>query len=339
MKKNLPRNFLKTDAEKAIKNTVLACMRDSAPDGELLDCLRLLVQQEGCAACTIILELLMHRNFRQEEAAHYWQDIVAHHRMMSVALGRVVGLSVAVCDYFSLHDKGASVAKLIDVHEFEAMYMERQFDSLTGLYNKQTMESALRQEFSRAERHQRRLSILFLDLDAFKKINDSHGHLAGDKMMQHVGRILEQNKRSVDIAARFGGDEFVLVLPDTGKGEALGLAERIRTEISRETMVVENREVGLTVSGGIATYPDDARNCEDVFHCADKALYRAKHLGKNIVLAHGQKICRGKRLKSMIPGPLAEMIPDAFSSALSPGRARSCLGTQGNDPEIFAQAQ
>lgn len=337
MEKNMPRNFLKTEAENTIKNTVLGCLRNSAPDGELLDCLHLLVQQEGGSACKVILELLMHRDFSQEEATHYWAEIVSHHRTMSDSLGRSVSLSVAVCDYFSLHDRGGSVAKLIDVHEFETMHIERQFDFLTGLHNKQTMESALSQEFNRAERYQRKLSILFLDLDSFKEINDRHGHLAGDKILQRVGKVLAESKRSVDIAARFGGDEFVLILPDTDKSDALDLAERIRREISRETMVVDSKRVCLTVSVGIATYPDDAKSCKDVFRCADNALYRAKSKGKNSVQAHEQKRCRCKWMEGLVPTPMTEVIPDPFPEGPSPRMNPICPGSRSNDPEIFFQ--
>lgn len=296
MEKKLPRNFLKSASENTIKNSVLANLRNQSQGEDLLDSLNLLVLHEGKAACKVILELLMHREFGYDEAENYWKDIVNHHRSMSASLGRPVALSVAVCDYFSLHGKGVNFPKLIEVHEFEAMHLERQFDFLTGLHNKQTLETALKLEFARAERYRSKLSLLFLDLDSFKDVNDRHGHLAGDRMLQHVGRILAQNKRSVDIAARFGGDEFVILLPDTDKKDAMGLAERIRIEINREMLVVDNRELRLSVSGGIATYPDDALSGKELFKCADKALYQAKRFGKNIIVLHEPEKRRAKRV-------------------------------------------
>ena len=315
MEQKLSRNFLKSDSENTIKNTVLASLMNQTPVEDLMEKLNYLIRQEGGAACKIILELLIHREFGTEESVQYWQGIVDHNRTMSVSLGRPVSLSVTVCDYFSLHDKGVNFPKLIDMHEFEAMHIERQFDFLTGLHNRQTLEKALNQEFTRAERYHRKLSVLFLDLDCFKEINDRHGHLAGDRMLQHVGRILTQNKRSVDIAARFGGDEFVMLLPDTDKKDALGLAERIRTEISKQIIVAENREVSLTVSGGIATYPDDALSGKGLFKCADSALYQAKHLGKNIVLLHEPEKRRSKRVEISAPLTITQIDAEPFRLA------------------------
>ena len=317
MKKKLPRNFLKSDSENSIKNNVLTSLR-SQPQGEdLLDSLNLLVLQEGAVACKVILELLMHRDFGCEEAEHCWKGIVDHHRVMSASLARPVALSVAICDYFSLQGKGFNFPKLIEAHEFEAMHIERHFDFLTGLHNKQTLETAINLEFRRAERYRTKLSVLFLDLDSFKEINDRHGHLAGDKILQHVGNILTQNIRSFDIAARFGGDEFVILLPETDKKDALDLAERIRTEINR-VFIVENQEVRLTVSGGIATYPDDAMSSNELFTCADKALYRAKHFGKNIVLLHQPENRRDNRMD--IPAHLtaAQLDTEAFHLVVPP---------------------
>jgi len=301
MEENLLRTLLKSDSENNIKSTVLNCLQNPTQGEELVDSLNTLVRQDGKTACKVILELLMHHDFGYEEAERFWQDIVDHHRLMSASLGRPVGLSVAVCDYFSLHGKGVSFPKLIDVHEFEAMHNERYHDFLTGLHNRQSLEMALSMEFGRAERYQRKFSVLFLDLDAFKKINDIHGHLAGDRILQHVGRILLQSKRSVDIAARFGGDEFVLLLPDTDKKEALQLAERIRAEVCGEIFVVDNETVSLTVSGGVATYPDDAQSAKGVCKCADETLYQAKHFGKNIVLAHASEKRRSTRVDFLAP--------------------------------------
>ena len=326
MEQEMPGQFLEADSENSIKNAVLTCLRSATSGGHLLDSLDLLVQQEGRSACKIILEVLMHREFNAEEAAQYWWEIVDHHRTLSASLGRPVSLAVAVCDYFSLHDKGINFPKLIDVHEFEAMHSERQFDFLTGLHNRQAMEMALSREFSRAERYQRKLSVLFLDLDSFKEINDQHGHLAGDKMLQHVGRILARNKRAVDIAARYGGDEFVMLLPDTDKKEALAQAERIRAEISQEILAVEGKEVRLTVSGGIATYPDDALSDKGVFKCADEALYQAKHLGRNSVLLYESEKRLAKRVDITAPLTVTQIDAEPFDLLPMQSKNMSCSG-------------
>lgn len=315
MDQNLLQNFLKSDSENTIKYHVLAILRTPPSDEDFMGILNLLVQEKGKTACKVILELLMHRDFEHEEAEQCWGEIVDHHREMSTSLERPVSLTVAVCDYFSLHGQGSNFPTLIDVHEFEAMHIERQFDFLTGLHNKHALETALCQEFRRAERYHTKLSVLFLDLDSFKEINDRHGHLVGDRMLQHIGRILAQTVRSFDIAARFGGDEFAILLPETDKKEALDLAERIRTEINETILAVENKEVRLTVSGGIATYPDDALSGKELFTCADKALYQAKHFGKNNVRLHKPEKYRVRRVEVLPPLTIFQIDEDQFNLA------------------------
>lgn len=285
----------------------------------LVDTLDLLVKQEGKLACKVILELLVHRDFGDEEAARYWQEIVAHRHMLSVALGREVTLFVAICDYFSLNGNGVDFPKLVDVHQFESMHSEQQFDFLTGVCNRQALEASLSNEFSRAERHRRKLSVLFIDLDSFKEINDRLGHPVGDKMLQHIGKILIRNKRSGDVAARYGGDEFAMVLPDTGKEDALVLARRINREVNKEAVAVDGREVRLTISGGIATYPDDAASSKDLLKCADDALLQAKRLGRDIVLAHQPEKRRAQRVAIVAPLTLRQL----GASSLDPAPMRS----------------
>ena len=328
MEKKIPRKVLQSDSEKSIKNKVLTTLQNQPQEEGLLDSLNLLVQQEGTVACKVILELLMHRAFGYEEAELSWKGIVDHHRVMSASLARPVALSVTVCDYFSLHGKGVHFPKLIEAHEFEALHIERQFDFLTGLHNKQTLETAFNLEFSRAERYHTKLSILVLDLDCFKEINDRHGHLAGDRMLQHIGSILAQSIRSFDTAARFGGDEFVILLPETDKNEALELAERIRTKINREMFVVETSEIRLTVSGGVAAYPDDALSSKELFKCADKALYQAKHFGKNIVLQHKPEPRRDSRPDTPVHLTISQFDREAFRLVSEFGRPmRPATGT------------
>ncbi|MFH7319631.1 GGDEF domain-containing protein [Desulfurivibrio sp. D14AmB] len=289
------------DAEKRVRELVLDHLRHPEAVEPLVDTLDRLVRREGEIACKVILELLVHRDFSREEAARYWQEIVAHRHMLSLALGREVTLYVAVCDYFSLNGNGVNHPKLVDVYQFESINSEKQFDFLTGVYNRKALETSLGREFSRAERHRRKLSVLFIDLDSFKEINDDFGHLVGDKVLRHVGKILTRNKRSGDIAARYGGDEFAMILPDTGKEEALVLAQRINGEVNRELIAAEGMEVRLTVSGGIATYPDDAASGQELLKCADEALLQAKRLGRNLVLAYRSEKRQAQRLALEAP--------------------------------------
>jgi diguanylate cyclase (GGDEF)-like protein len=152
-------------------------------------------------------------------------------------------------------------------------------DPLTGLYNRRFLSEALEKEVSRCERYGSESSLVILDLDDFKAINDVHGHAVGDDVLREVARIGEGLVRPHDSFARIGGEEFAMLLPETSQLDALLIAERLRTAISRASIVPDRR---VTVSGGVASCPGDARTREDLHRRADAALYWAKRNGKDI---------------------------------------------------------
>lgn len=156
-------------------------------------------------------------------------------------------------------------------------------DELTGLFNRRFYDQKIVAEFRRSKRNLTPLSIVLLDIDHFKQVNDTYGHLAGDKCLSWVGQIIKQNiKRSSDIACRYGGEEFVLILPDTDTQGATALAENIREAILAFDFIVEKNELPLTISSGVSTYiQQDHFTHLDIFAAADKALYQAKQLGRN----------------------------------------------------------
>jgi diguanylate cyclase (GGDEF)-like protein len=155
-------------------------------------------------------------------------------------------------------------------------------DDLTRLYNARYLHLALRRESKLADRTDRPVSLLFLDLDGFKVVNDRHGHLAGSKALVEVGAVLKSCARETDIVARFGGDEFAVVLPDTATPGAVSLAERIRAAINGHMFLTgDGLSVRLTASIGIATLPGGASSAEDLLRVADTAMYRVKAAGKN----------------------------------------------------------
>jgi len=124
-------------------------------------------------------------------------------------------------------------------------------------------------------------SLVFFDLDDFKKVNDSFGHPAGDLVLKSVAELILREKRLTDIAVRYGGEEIVLLLPDTSKASAMNLATRIRQKVERSQLVHQGRLIKQTMSGGVASFPLDTDVPEELIECADRALYRAKHKGKN----------------------------------------------------------
>jgi diguanylate cyclase (GGDEF)-like protein len=155
-------------------------------------------------------------------------------------------------------------------------------DDLTRLFNSRYLNLYIGREIKRCKRHGIPLSVIFLDLDGFKGVNDAHGHLAGSRTLTEVGAILVEAVRESDILARYGGDEFVVVLPETPPSGALVIAERIRRAIECHVFL---REVGLeariSASFGIASYPDHALTPEGLIQKADQAMYRVKDRDKN----------------------------------------------------------
>jgi diguanylate cyclase (GGDEF)-like protein len=155
-------------------------------------------------------------------------------------------------------------------------------DDLTGLYNARYLHQVLRREAKRASRSGRPLSMLFLDLDGFKRVNDTHGHLAGSKALSEAAGVIRACARETDIVARFGGDEFSLVLPDTGREGAAAVAERIRDRIRTFRFLADDGfNMRLTASIGVATLPDVAASAEELLRAADQAMYRVKAAGKD----------------------------------------------------------
>jgi diguanylate cyclase (GGDEF)-like protein len=158
-------------------------------------------------------------------------------------------------------------------------------DDLTQLYNSRYLNQVLRRETKRASRSGRPLSLLFMDLDGFKSINDSHGHLFGSRALVEAADVVRKSARETDVCARFGGDEFAVVLPDTGGEGAYAVGERIRERIAAHAFLAEDGlRIRLTASVGVATLPDVAASAEELLKAADQAMYRVKDAGKNGIL-------------------------------------------------------
>ncbi|MEQ5816356.1 diguanylate cyclase [Marinobacter sp. NFXS11] len=161
-------------------------------------------------------------------------------------------------------------------------------DPLTGLLNRREMSRVLDEELQRARRYQRPMAVLWVDFDHFKDVNDTYGHAAGDSVLRGISRLLLGSVRSVDSIGRFGGEEFVIVLPEMDLEEAQETAERLRRKVAEEPQPLGNGEaVPLTISVGVAVYPDHGQTASTLCAAADKAMYLAKDRGRNCVaMAH-----------------------------------------------------
>ncbi|MCB0407999.1 MAG: GGDEF domain-containing protein [Bdellovibrionales bacterium] len=156
-------------------------------------------------------------------------------------------------------------------------------DDLTDLYNQRYLPLVLDSEMARAKRACTKFSVLFLDLDHFKKVNDSKGHWVGSRLLVEMSQLVKRNVRSCDYAFRYGGDEYVIVLVDTDATGALVVGERLRKEVEETTFIVDGHKIQLTVSVGIACYPDHATTRQQVIEMADEAMYYGKNKSRNVV--------------------------------------------------------
>ena len=159
-------------------------------------------------------------------------------------------------------------------------------DDLTTLYNVRHLHTLLESEILRAARYRKKFSMIFLDLDRFKNVNDTYGHMHGSQLLRETAIVIQSHIRTVDYGVRYGGDEFVVLLPETDKRAAVQIAERLRAAVERNSFLRDKGlDVHFTASFGVATFPDDAQTKDDLIHMADEAMYRVKNTTRNSVSA------------------------------------------------------
>jgi diguanylate cyclase (GGDEF)-like protein len=163
-------------------------------------------------------------------------------------------------------------------------------DPLTRIPNRRHLYQIAAREMARARRYNYPFSLLIVDIDRFKQVNDTYGHLAGDEVLQSVAAIVKNTLRREDCFARFGGEEFIVLLPCTDTIAALGVANRIRTLIASSSLIVQGRAIAVTASIGIATYRYEDRDLDGLIARADAALLSAKHQGRNRCIVHSSNL-------------------------------------------------
>ncbi len=247
-----------------------------------------------------LLFVLAHLRLPPSEAREHWKKILGIRKHLQDTVGPPIDIRVALVHYFVSVNPKLHSPTVIELRLFQQTQASVYRDGLTGLYNYRYLLEHLPREIDRNNRHEMSLALIMVDIDDFKHYNDSFGHQAGNLALMEIGEILEDATRSTDIVVRYGGEEFVAVLPASGKEDAHLVAERIRRGVARHRF----RESGLTVSLGIAAYPGDATDHEDLISSADSAMYMAKSRGKNRVCLSGDDRRAFRRIRAELDGHL-----------------------------------
>jgi len=281
----------------SIQASILECCTSATNDNELIEKIEHLVQTKGNAVYPAFFSTLTSLELNSDEAKKYWSDVLVHRQKLSDALEREVCLIPAIIDYLYFKIRSLKSPQIVDSNAFAKVVKESTHDSLTGLFNRTYFCETLEQQIASANRLNANLSMLFLDIDDFKEVNDSFGHQAGDMVLSSFAGMIQEETRGSDIATRYGGEEFVILMTHTDCISALVLAKRIREKIAKKAHIIDGKSHHLTVSGGIASYPVHAQTAKDLIKLADSALYRAKGAGKNNISLFKEDKRRFLRIK------------------------------------------
>ncbi|MFH1798830.1 MAG: GGDEF domain-containing protein [Candidatus Omnitrophota bacterium] len=223
----------------------------------------------------------------------YKKGLSEYSHMMNVTRISFAALLLLLLSIACFREYSAKIEELKQIAEYKAIH-----DGLTGLYTHKYFKESLEREIGRCQRYKHPLSLIMCDIDHFKQFNDKYGHLAGDKAIQSVARIITENVRSSDLVARYGGEEFAILLIETGREEAISIARRLKTltneavevasrirnKIEQTQIEIDQQKVGITISLGIASCNADADyKPEYLISEADHALYESKSGGRNLI--------------------------------------------------------
>jgi len=298
----------------SIRASILACRTSATDDNSFIDDLNRIIEQRGVITCQTIFQVLTSLELPIEKAAEYWRKVLKHRESMIAALNRNVDLVPALCDFLSTSPDNFDRPKIVEESDFARVIEGTTHDSLTSLFNRPYFDQIFEQHVSLARRYNTDLSILFLDVDDFKDVNDTYGHKVGDETLQKISHVIQLEKRDSDIAARYGGEEFVLLMPHSENIHAYVLAERIRMRIEQMEMDAGGEQYKVTISGGLASFPSNSLDSVDLLKKADSALYLAKGAGKNTISFYKEEKRRYLRVKFNQPVKIKEL---GFNGSLS----------------------
>ena len=243
-------------------------------------------------------KIVAHVDLPEDQCAQLWDDALAHRRDLNEHLRRPLSLKTALMDVLS----GAGVFRLpvlIEYEDLKKLQLSAVTDPLTGLYNRRLFSETFEKELNRARRYGHPLALVILDLHRFKEVNDKHGHPRGDQVLQSAAATLQKTLRTSDFAFRTGGDEFALILPQTDAAQAINLSRRVGV-VFAESLQPMDLSISVSMDHGVATFPHDGDQADQLIHVADERLYTQKHAN------HRRS---GGMETSPVPGPAAFVEP------------------------------
>jgi diguanylate cyclase (GGDEF)-like protein len=275
-----------------------------------------LERESGPDVYAVLLFVLTQLDFPTDRAQEHWLRILRQWEDLNRCVPEKVDLRVAVLQYFQRRQRKLHNPAIVEIKILRRTQDSAIYDELTRLYNFRCFQDRVVSEARRSARYDTPLSLLMIDVDDFKAFNDSRGHLAGNVALRRLASVLRRGVREVDVASRYGGEEFAILLPSTPKLAALKLGEKLRRAVEKAG-IGRSEKTGagrpLTVSIGVASVPGDAGTAEELVDRADRALYIAKSMGKNCVRPFSDERREWSRLDASLPGRFSVLERDSHA--------------------------
>lgn len=311
--------------EAPLGQSLLRLLVESSNDDTVISKVNTLHGERGAEVLAALFRLLAGIDIPPRQCARHWEAFQKHRQKISGGLGRNLDLTASLCDYLRLSTNLLDHPRLVEIEHYQEMLEGTINDKLTGLFNRRYFDEVFSQQVALAERYHNDFTILFLDIDDFKEINDLHGHLAGDQALAAIAEVITREKRTSDVAARFGGEEFVVLMPHTDNISGFVFAERLRREIAALDIPFDGKTIRVTVSGGLASYPLNTEKPRQLLQLADSAVYLAKGAGKNAIAHYKEEKRRYLRVKIQQPVLVKEL--DFHDTATFTGTSKDiCIG-------------
>jgi diguanylate cyclase (GGDEF)-like protein len=231
----------------------------------------------------MVLSSITNKKYKNNKISKkLFNNIHKHYNNLNTTLKRDVGIIVASLDYLTNILDNLDEPKIIEEKKSKMLSEMATMDELTELYLRDIFDVILSKEINESKRNDKIVSLMIIDIDDFKKVNDEHGHQKGDEVLKCIGQLLNDNVREMDTAARYGGEELVIIMPNTTLKQAYRIADRIRADISK----LEFDSFSIKVSIGVSQTDENINSTKKLIKTADEALYEAKNSGKNKVVRY-----------------------------------------------------